>query len=335
MRSFRHIALTATLLALVIVVLGAWVRIQGAGLGCPDWPGCYGGLTAPQTAAELEAARAAYPERPPEASKAWLEMAHRYLAGILGLLILSLAVMALRRRDDPEQTVGVPVLLVILVLVQVLLGMWTVTLRLQPLIVVLHLLGGMTTLGLLWWLYLRTAPDRPPRALSRPPLAAAAVAGLGVLAVQIALGGWTSANYAGLACPDFPTCQDQWWPNMDFGEAFVLWRDTDLDHEGGILDLPARAAVHMTHRIGAVVTAIVLLGIGGFAVARSRVRAVRLAGAVISVLVVLQWVIAVTMLARGLPVVLATAHNATAATLVLTLVYLTYSSWRMQPKTSR
>ncbi|MGH8495064.1 MAG: COX15/CtaA family protein [Gammaproteobacteria bacterium] len=328
---FRRLALAAAVLTLGVVVLGAWVRSNDAGLGCPDWPGCYGRATVPQTAAELEAAQSAYPERPPDAGKAWLEMTHRYFAGLLGLMVLALAVLARRRRKDPEQPVVLPIVLVVLVLFQALLGMWTVTLLLKPLFVVLHLLGGMTTLALLWWLFLSTEPERPPRTWTRPPLGIAAAAGLAVLAAQIALGGWTSANYAALACPDFPTCQAEWWPEMDFADAFLLWRGLGIDYEGGVLDNPARVAVHMTHRIGAVLTALVLLAIGVAAMARARMRGARLAGAALVALVLLQWAIALTMLARGLPVVLATAHNATAAALVLTLVYLIYKSWRMQP----
>ncbi|MBA3563673.1 MAG: COX15/CtaA family protein [Gammaproteobacteria bacterium] len=332
---FRPLALAAAVLTLAVVVLGAWVRLNDAGLGCPDWPGCYGQVTVPQTAAELEAAQAAFPDRPPEPGKAWLEMTHRYAAGILGLLILAIAVIAWRRRDDPEQRVFLPVFLVALVIFQALLGMWTVTLLLKPILVVLHLLGGMTTLALLWWLYLSTDPKRPPRALAAPPLGMAAVAGLIMLGLQIALGGWTSANYAALACPDFPTCQAEWWPEMDFADGFVLWRGTGIDYEGGVLDNDARVAVHMTHRVGAIVTALVLFAIGGTAVWRARTRGARAAGAWLIVLVCLQWAIAVSMLARGLPVMLATAHNAIAAILVLTLVYLIYKSWRMQPTPGR
>lgn len=332
---FRPLALAAAVLTLAVVVLGAWVRLNDAGLGCPDWPGCYGQVTVPQTAAELEAAQAAFPDRPPEPGKAWLEMTHRYAAGILGLLILAIAVIAWRRRDDPEQRVFLPVFLVVLVIFQALLGMWTVTLLLKPILVVLHLLGGMTTLALLWWLYLSTDPERPPRGLAAPPLGMAAVAGLVILWLQITLGGWTSANYAALACPDFPTCQAEWWPEMDFADAFVLWRGTGIDYEGGVLDNDARVAVHMMHRVGAIVTALVLFAIGGTAVWRARTRGARVAGAWLIALVCLQWTIAVSMLARGLPVMLATAHNAIAAILVLTLVYLIYKSWRMQPTPGR
>ncbi|HUO83097.1 MAG TPA: COX15/CtaA family protein [Gammaproteobacteria bacterium] len=330
MVAFRRLALAATALALVVVVLGAWVRLSDAGLGCPDWPGCYGRLTAPESASALESAQAAWPERPPEGDKAHREMLHRYLAAALGLLVLALAVLALRNRREPAQPVVLPLGLLALVILQALLGMWTVTLLLKPVIVVAHLLGGMATLALLSWLYLSTGRAAGTPATAREPLAGAALAGLAVHVVQIALGGWTSANYAALACPDFPACQGEWWPSADFGEGFVLWRGLGVDYEGGVLDHPARVAIHLTHRIGAVITTLVLGAVGLAAALRGGARSLRLAGAALVGLLAAQWLIAVTMLAHGLPLALAAAHNAVAALLLLTLVYLIHRTWRMR-----
>ena len=187
---------------------------------------------------------------PLEEGKAWREMIHRYLASTLGLICVALAVIAWRNRRDPNQPWRAPLALVALVIFQGLLGMWTVTLLLKPIVVVGHLLGGFATLALLVSLgQWRTAQFPRPTAGLRWLGAAAAAA----LVLQISLGGWTSANYAALACPDFPTCQTQWWPAIaDFEQGFVLWRGLGIDYEGGVLDHPARVAVHFTHRLGAV-----------------------------------------------------------------------------------
>src|SRR5690606_15986918 len=240
---FTWLARFGVVLALIVVTVGAWVRLTDAGLGCPDWPGCYGQLFVTEQLAVEPHVEEQF-GRPLEAGKAWREMFHRYLASTLGLVCVAVAVVAWLNRRDPAQPPALPVILVGLVVFQGLLGMWTVTLLLKPIIVVAHLLGGLATLSLLFLLARRPAPL--PASGGLKGLAAAAGA---ALVLQIALGGWTSANYAALACPDFPTCQTQWWPEIaDFGEAFVLWRGIGIDYEGGVLDHPARVAVHFTHR---------------------------------------------------------------------------------------
>ena len=175
-------------------------------------------------------------------------MVHRYFASTLGLLIVLAALLAFRNRRDPAQPVRLPAVLVLLVVFQGLLGMWTVTLLLKPLIVTAHLVGGLTTMSLLWWLGFDVRPGGRPAA--ERWLRTWAVVGLVVLALQIMLGGWVSSNYAAIACPDFPTCQASFWPDMDFKDAFVLWRGLGIDYEGGVLDHPARVAIHFTHRLG-------------------------------------------------------------------------------------
>jgi heme a synthase len=323
---FRRLALAGVVLAFGVVVLGAWVRLSNAGLGCPDWPGCYGHLTADDAAQNADAINQAFPERPFTYHKAIKEMVHRYFAGGLVLVIVTLAGLAVTNRRDPQQPVALPIALVGLVFLQALLGMWTVTLLLKPLIVVLHLLGGLTTLALLAWLALAPAPS-----LSSPAergrnqggaLKTLAAVGLVVLGLQIALGGWTSSNYAALACPDFPTCQNSYWPQMDAKDAFVLWRGLGIDYEGGVLDHPARVAIHFVHRLGALVTALVL-GFLSFAAIRSGpTRAVRTAGMVLAVVLVCQLILGPAMVIRALPLALATAHNAVAALLLLAVVAL-------------
>lgn len=320
-RLFRRLALAGVVLAFGVVVLGAWVRLSAAGLGCPDWPGCYGHLSVDGAARNVDAINEAFPHRPFEYHKAIKEMVHRYFASSLGLLILALAGLAIANRRDPQQPLVLPIVLVGLVILQGLLGMWTVTLLLKPLIVVLHLLGGLATLSLLAWLawgHASSAPEMRNVLILRKVAAAALV----VLALQIALGGWTSSNYAALACPDFPTCQNSLWPHMDMKDAFVLWRGLGIDYEGGVLDHPARVAIHFVHRLGAVLAALMLGFASIAAIRRGPTRAVRIAGAVLGVVLVCQLILGPLMVMRALPLALATAHNAVAALLLLAVVAL-------------
>lgn len=323
---YYKVALAATLLALVVVVLGAYVRLSHAGLGCPDWPGCYGHIGAPEADHHVEAANQAYPERPVEAAKAWKEMIHRYVAGTLGLFILWLAIMAWRRRAEPGQPVALPSFLVLLVIFQALLGMWTVTLLLYPAVVTAHLLFGFTTLALLWWLSSRGLGlygdgAAPGDGWLRP----LAVLGLVLVVIQVLLGGWTSSNYAALACPDFPTCQAVWWPEMDFREGFSLLHKVGLDYEGGLLDGPARTAIHMGHRIGALVVFLLVIDIAVLTLIKAATPAARRIAVAIIVLLLVQVGLGITNVLAGLPLVVAAAHNGVGALLLLSLVSLNLS----------
>ena len=256
MKLFRSLNLIALVWCFAVVVVGAYVRLSDAGLGCPDWPGCYGHIGIPDAAHEVQAAEQKYPERPVEAPKAWKEMFHRYIASALGLLIVGLALLSLKLHQQGVPRV-LPWLLVALVCFQGVLGMWTVTWQLKPLAVTAHLIGGMSTLGLLFWLWVSTRPAPAP--IPAPQgLRKLALVGLVVVACQIFLGGWTSTNYAALACPDLPTCHGQWWPEADFKEGFVLWRGIGQNYEGGVLNSDARIAIHLTHRVGAVVVTLTL-----------------------------------------------------------------------------
>jgi len=317
---FRRLALAGVLLALVVVVLGAWVRLSAAGLGCPDWPGCYGHLSAGSAAENVAAVNEAFPHRPFEYHKAIKEMVHRYFASGLGFLILVLAGLAISNRKDPEQPVALPIALVALVIFQGLLGMWTVTLLLKPLIVVLHLIGGLSTLSLLGWLAM--SPSHAPERWSpvNSGLRKLAGVGLAVLALQIMLGGWTSSNYAALACPDFPTCQNSYWPHMDVKDAFVLWRGLGIDYEGGVLDHPARVAIHFVHRLGAIAAAIILGVLSFLAWRQGTTPAVRTAGVLLGAVLIAQLILGPVMVMRALPLALATAHNGVAALLLLATV---------------
>ncbi|MFZ1640626.1 MAG: COX15/CtaA family protein [Candidatus Contendobacter sp.] len=322
---FHRLAWAALALTFMVLLLGAYVRLSGAGLGCPDWPGCYGRLDVPDEAHQIIEANAAYPHRPVEPAKAWKEMVHRYFAGILGLSILALAVLAWRRRFAPNQPVVLPLCLLALVVFQALLGMWTVTWQLKPVVVMGHLLGGLMTLGLLAWLALRqgryggdtvAANDRALRGY--------ALLGLALLVGQIALGGWTSANYAALACPDFPTCQTRWWPPMDFREAFVLWRGLGTSYEGGVLANDARVTIHMMHRLGALTVFLYLGWLSWRLLATDRSRTVRFAGLAVAVLLIGQLALGIANVVLRLPLPVAVAHNGGAALLLLALVMLNH-----------
>jgi cytochrome c oxidase assembly protein subunit 15 len=334
--ALHRLALVAALVALSVIVLGAYVRLSHAGLGCPDWPGCYGQLTWPVEAHEITRAEQAFPERPVEGHKAWKEMVHRYLAGFLVLLVVAVNALAWRSPGSGSGThrAGLRALaglLLILILFQAALGMWTVTLKLKPVIVMAHLLGGLATFGLLLWLTWRSgnrdSTTGPGPLAHRRTLI---LTGLAVLILQLALGGWTSANYAALACPDFPACQGQLWPATDFGEAFVLWREIGVDYEGGVLDLPARTAIHLAHRIGALVALLVL---GLLAIRLLRDPAARREGALLAVLLGAQILLGIQNVVLHLPLLNAAAHNGTGALLLAMLLWLTFRSRPSQLRT--
>ncbi|WP_331001535.1 COX15/CtaA family protein [Nitrogeniibacter aestuarii] len=311
---YRRLVFIALALTLIVVVLGAYVRLSDAGLGCPDWPGCYGQLTPAHAADEIAAAVAESPEGPVSMHKAWKEMVHRYLAASLGFIILVIAGLAWRRRADPSVRATIAVSLVAVVIFQGLLGKWTVTLLLKPAIVTGHLIGGLTTLSLLALLALRAAQ------VSRPTVSASLVRwariGLLVVIVQIILGGWTSTNYAALACTDFPTCHGSWWPDMDMANAFHVVRELGMTAQGDMLSLQALTAIHWMHRLGAlVVTGVLLVLALRLALAGQR----GMASAVFAALAV-QVSLGIANVVMSLPLGLAVAHNAGAAVLLLTLV---------------
>ncbi len=311
---FLTLARGALGLAFLVVTIGAWVRLTDAGLGCPDWPGCYGQLIVPDSLSDRADALSDFPERPLEVGKAWREMTHRYLASSLGFLCVLLAGIAWFNRRDPGQSTRLPFMLVGVVIFQGILGMWTVTLLLKPVVVMAHLLGGFTTLGLLFWLGKWRKPSfkcfSQVKSLSTLGLVAAVM-----LVLQISLGGWTSANYAALACPDFPTCQTRWWPPItDFREGFVMWRGVGIDYEGGVLDNPARVAIHFTHRIGALMTIFVLGALGWLMCRRPELR---LDGVGLLTTLLLQVALGVSIVLYGAPLTVAVAHNGVGALLLI------------------
>lgn len=326
-KAFQRISLAACSLAFIVIILGAYVRLSDAGLGCPDWPGCFGKITAPKDAQELSLARDAYPHLEVDSAKAWKEMIHRYFASFLGLLIIGMAYVAWRNRKTAGQQVILPVLLVGLVIFQGMLGMWTVTQLVHPTIVTLHLLAGLLTLALLFWVLIKHS--RPWLSQLRQQRTGAAVHWLArlsvlVLAVQIFLGGWTSTNYVALYCPDFPTCQGQWLPQLDFDEAFVFFKDTSVNYEGGTLSLAAGVTVHFMHRVGALVTTLVLLLLAVLLLAQQQ-AVLRKQALLLMFLLGLQISLGIANVLLVLPIPIAVAHNAGAALLLLALILINYS----------
>lgn len=325
-------ALLATLLTVVVVMLGAWTRLVDAGLGCPDWPGCYGFLTVPQSETRIAIAEARFPDDPVEVEKGWPEMIHRYAAGVLGLMVFGLAAYGIRHRRE-GLPVKLPVFIACFVVLQAAFGMWTVTLKLWPQVVLLHLLGGFTTLSLLTLLTLRLrgrrrqVPDAAGRRLAglRPWL----YGGLLLVVLQIALGGWTAANYAAVACTDLPTCNGQWWPrDMDFRHGFDLSQSVGPNYLGGQLMADGRVAIHFSHRLGA----LVLLGYFAVLLAllwrRTADTGLRPWVALVAGVLALQITLGLLNVLLHIPLGIAVAHNAVGAGLLLTVVNLL---WRWQP----
>jgi cytochrome c oxidase assembly protein subunit 15 len=320
----KRLALVGALLCFGVVVLGGYTRLSNSGLGCPDWPGCFGHI-APTGAAEHYATDA-------DVRKAWVEMIHRYFASTLGLIIVVIAALSIRARRARGVSVLFALTLLVLVVLQGLLGMLTVTWLLKPLIVTGHLVGGLTTFAMLWWLYLSMraqargvdgttvlAGNRLVESGGRARLWAGLA--LAALALQVFLGGWTSSNYAALACPDLPRCQNQWVPEADYQDAFVLWRGLGINYAGGVLDHPARVAIHFLHRVGATVAAALLL-LAAFTAWMGLGRAPRWAALAVVGALTLQISIGVFMVLRAFPLELAAAHNAGAALLVGATVLL-------------
>jgi heme a synthase len=305
MRLLRQTALAALCLTFVVVVVGAYVRLSDAGLGCPDWPLCYGNPL-PAQMADGDAL-----------AKAWKEMGHRYLAGTLGVLLLLLAVLAFKQKRSR----GLAAAILVLVLLQATLGKWTVTMLLKPAIVTAHLLGGMTILALLAWFALLQGSHAI--APETRVLRSSALAALAVLGVQIALGGWVSANYAALACLDLPLCRGQVWPPMDFANAFHMVRELGQTADGGLLSIDALTAIHWTHRTFALVVVAVTCW-----AAWKTLLVLRPLGLLLFGLLILQFAIGVANVAFSLPLPLAAAHNAGAAALLLALVVLNFFSFR-------
>lgn len=322
---YRKLVWVTLFLTLDLIMFGAFTRLTDSGLGCPDWPGCYGQANPLQAHADISAAETAMPTGPVTVMKAWIEMIHRYLAMAIGVLIIALMMIAWRRRLKPDRNeMGfsplLPTLLFAFICVQGAFGAWTVTMKLQPVIVTIHLLLGMTLLALLAWFgaHLSSHPALPRSAGALRLPAALAIM---LLAIQIALGGWVSTNYAALACTDFPLCHGVLLPQMDFANGFSLWRDLGMTSRGDYLPFPALTAIHWTHRAFALVVVVLAAWV---AIKALKFDGLRKTGRWLVVMVALQFASGIANIFLNLPLALAVAHNGGAAILLLLLVTLNY-----------
>ncbi len=322
-----RLAIIGTLFAAVVILLGAFTRLSDAGLGCPDWPGCYGHLLWPNSSEEIQIAESKFPHAPVATDKTWPEMVHRYFAGTLGLIILGLAFINIKYRDNQGQPLKLALGLLVLVIVQAAFGMWTVTLKLWPQVVTAHLLGGFATLSLLWLLNLRlNFPQGFLLDIERHRLQSLklfAVVALAVVVVQIFLGGWTSSNYAALACLDFPSCHGTFFPAADYATGFNIGQHIGPNYLGGQLEGEARTAIHYTHRIGALVTTIIMVVLAIKLLAAKNRILKRLAYSLLLVLVG-QLLLGASNVVFFLPLSVAVAHNGVAALLLLTVVTICF-----------
>ena len=315
---YRKLAWVTAFLTLDLIMFGSFTRLTDSGLGCPDWPGCYGHSNPLSAGESIRAAETALPTGPVTMTKAWIEMLHRYFAMGIGLLIIILTVQAWRRarldRAAPSPWLATGAL--VWVCVQGAFGAWTVTMKLQPVVVTAHLLGGIALLALLVALALRETPSQPVAADARRlrPLALVALA---VVIMQVALGGWVSSNYAVLACPDFPKCQNAWMPAMDFEHGFTLWRALGMTGDGELIPFQALVAIHWTHRVFAVA---VVVALAGFISAAWRIDGLRGPARGALAVLLLQLATGLSNVVLNWPLLAAVLHSGGAALLVALLV---------------
>lgn len=319
MNAFKKITLFSTIMAFCLVVLGAYVRLSDAGLGCPDWPGCFGTLTVPESQLAIEKAQHAFPGQFVEMDKAWKEMIHRYLAGLLGFLILAIGYLAKKNQNFLKVNIFVPYSLIVIVFFQAMLGMLTVTLLLKPFVVTSHLIGGMITLAILTYISCEHFRKKSKIILKKDSTFYLIRFSLILIFIQIFLGGWTSTNYAGLACTDFPTCHGEWMPDMDFASSFSIFRNLGQTSEGMPISLSALEAIQWTHRIGAFT---VLIYLSCLSCILMKFKQLRLEAILLLILLSAQFIIGVANLLLHLPVILAVSHNLGAALLVVILTIL-------------
>ncbi len=328
---FRKIAYFALILALCVIVLGSYVRLSGAGLGCPDWPGCYGKLIISDSEEFKQQAELAFPDNLLDTAKAWKEMTHRYLAAALGLVVLLLALISWRERHCRASAVTASLILLLMVAFQAALGMWAVTMKVMPIIVTSHLLMGLLTFWLLFWMYLMVKPGIVKRSPASG-LGMFALFAMLVLFVQIFLGGLTSSNFAALACTDFPKCNGQWWPHVDYIAVLnnfnALLVDTNTE-----LSTASKLLLHWLHRVGAVIALLVLVLLSIRALAAANPKPVRSGGITLILLLILQISFGIINVKLGLPIWSAVAHNGFAALLMLPLIYIRfYSRYELEVK---
>ena len=314
MKYFKKLLLLTTITAFCLVVLGAYVRLSDAGLGCPDWPGCFGTLSVPESQSAIENAELNFPTQRVETDKAWKEMIHRYVAGFLGIMIFLIGIISYKNKRVLKVNPIVPYSIVILVIFQALLGMWTVTLLLKPIVVSAHLIGGMTTLGLLTFVTHRYWGKIQANTLKSAHEIFLVRFSLFILFVQIFLGGWTSTNYAGLACTDFPTCHGTLVPSLNFKDAFDIFRDLGKLSDGSPLPLAVFETIQWVHRLGALVTWLFFIYLASVIL---KYKTMKNLGYVLVFVITAQFIVGVANLLLHLPTVLAVMHTFGAASLVV------------------
>jgi heme a synthase len=320
---FKRLLNISIVLALGVVMLGAYTRLTDAGLGCPDWPGCYGHLVLPSKAKELVDAQKSYPHLPIEETKAWTEMAHRYIAGTLvSLIVFIIGALRFKRSFKSKVPGIIPFLLLLLVGGQAALGMYTVTMKLFPPVVMGHLLGGISILALLVSIRCHFFAFKPLLSSSWNKYLAI---GIFLLFCQIALGGWVSSNYAGISCTGFPTCNGEWIPTLNFKEAFNMFQLKDINFQGGHLDVAARITIQWIHRIGAVCVWLYWTILSICIWRKFAMASIRLKLLMFNILLWLQIVLGILNVVYLLPLHAAVLHNGIAALLFATSIGLYYS----------
>lgn len=319
LKFLRLIATVAMLVSLLVIMLGAYTRLTHAGLGCPDWPGCYGQITAPSALSHVQAK---FPDTPIESRKAWTEMIHRYAAGTLVLLIAILSIGIFRASPRHKRVpIILPLFLMGLIIFQALLGMWTVTLKLLPWVVMGHLLGGILIFSCLSMIRMQLSDV--PRILNKRYRNGITVA-MGLVFCQIGLGGWVSSNYAGIACIGFPQCNGQWIPALNFREAFNFLLPIGTNYLGGILDSVGRVTIQWTHRVGAVIVGCYMLSLVIVLLRGAQYALLRFMALFAGFLICFQWMLGMLNVFYSLPLSVAVSHNGVAALLLGWLTMMRY-----------
>ena len=318
MNNIKNLSFLGICLAFVVIALGAWTRLVDAGLGCPDWPGCYGFVVFPINEADIAIAESLYPEFPYDINKAIPEVVHRYFAATLGLFAIFLVYLSFKQNENKNirlWTIG----LLIFICCQGIFGYLTVSLKLLPIIVTGHLFGGFTTLTLFFYIFLKSSNFEILNKMKIPNLKFIAGLAFFILIIQIFLGVWTSTNYASLACADFPTCQGSYLPEMDFKNGFNLNQEVGPNYLYGLLDNPSRVAVHYSHRVSAILVTLIFL------ILMSKLWFTNAAplASTLGILLITQISLGIINVVYVLPLYVAIAHNLVAATLLLTILQLT------------
>ena len=323
MNNIKNLSLFGICLAFVVIALGAWTRLVDAGLGCPDWPGCYGFVVFPTNEAEVALAEARYPTFPYDINKAIPEVVHRYFAAALGFLAIIMVYYSFRQNENKNirrWTVG----LLFFICCQGLFGYLTVSLLLLPIIVTAHLFGGFTTLTLFYLIFLMSGKFDILKKMAIPKLKTVAGIALAVLIFQIFLGVWTSTNYASLACADFPTCQGSYVPEMDFKNGFNLNQEVGPNYLYGLLDNPSRVAIHYSHRVSAILVTVVFL----ILISKLWFSNAAALASTIGILLLTQISLGIINVVYVLPLYVAIAHNLVAALLLLAIFTVNYLAWK-------